>query len=275
MFKRNDQKTVERVNGDKSNIIANKLALEEKRKSEEVAGNKEYKLILGEYGDYFEKFCELAYREVKALDEWGDENTDALRKLKFECIRRIAKKHYREAFEKNSYSAEQWIKDLFSVELDFDKYQISDNAPFWMKSLFNNGLPKMFEEYSKNKHSIPIADSADLNKFSGKDFEIYISNILRQGGFNVSGTPITGDQGADIIATKNGKTHILQLKRSIGSIGNNAVQEVVAAKNYYSGDVAVVVTNSVFTSSAKKLSQRNNVLLIDKKTLSTITELLD
>lgn len=72
----------------------------------------------------------------------------------------------------------------------------------------------------------------------------------------MSGTPATGDQGADLIATKENKINVIKVKRYTGAVVNKAVQEVVAAKSYYNGDTAVVITNSTFTPSAKSLAKK-------------------
>jgi Restriction endonuclease len=66
--------------------------------------------------------------------------------------------------------------------------------------------------------------------------------------------PATGDQGADLIAKKNGRTIIIQAKCYQGTVGNKAVQEVISALAYYGGDEGWVVTNSFFTPSAKALA---------------------
>lgn len=264
----------------KENFILKELIekADKARKDEEKIITNEYKLIIKQYKNYIEKFCELAYREVKALDEWGDENSEALMKLKAECIRRIAKNLYKEAFEKNEYAAEKWLTDLYEYSYTYegDKLKtVSSDAPLWVKNLFLKDLPLAFDEYCKKKNNIPLSKTQELNDLSGKEFEIYIANLLKKAEFNVSGTPETGDQGADLIAIKNDKTYVMQLKRNLSNVGNKAIQEAVAAKSYYDGDIAVVVTNSLFTQSAKKLARKNNVLLIDKKGLPNILGFLE
>jgi HJR/Mrr/RecB family endonuclease len=102
---------------------------------------------------------------------------------------------------------------------------------------------------------------------SGVEFETLIARLLKERGFDVSGTPATGDQGADLIARKNGRTIIIQAKCYQGTVGNKAVQEVIGALAYYGGDEGWVVTNSSFTPSAKALAQKTNVKLIDGKKL--------
>jgi restriction system protein len=91
--------------------------------------------------------------------------------------------------------------------------------------------------------------------------------VPEEKGFDVSGTPVTGDQGADLIARKSGLTIVIQAKRHQGAVGNRAVQEVISALAYYGGDEGWVVTNSSFTRLAKALAQKSHIKLIDGRML--------
>jgi restriction system protein len=72
-----------------------------------------------------------------------------------------------------------------------------------------------------------------FDELSGKEFETYLARLLKQNGFeDIRGTAATGDQGADLIAKKAGRTIVVQAKRYQGSVGNKAVQEVVAAVKF-------------------------------------------
>ena len=53
---------------------------------------------------------------------------------------------------------------------------------------------------------------------------------------NIRGTPATGDQGADLIVKKDHKIIIIQAKRHKRAVCNKAVQEVIGALHFYSGD---------------------------------------
>src|SRR5438552_13300588 len=68
----------------------------------------------------------------------------------------------------------------------------------------------------------------------------------------------TGDEGADIVGERNGKTWVVQAKfRSAGQlVGPDAVSEVTVAVDRYRGEVAVVATNSGFNSAAIKQARR-------------------
>ena len=51
------------------------------------------------------------------------------------------------------------------------------------------------------------------------------------------------------------------------TVGNDAVQQVVAAKAIYSCPSAVVITNSTFTPEAEELARVHGVELVDGKLL--------
>lgn len=101
---------------------------------------------------------------------------------------------------------------------------------------------------------------------SGQDYEVYCAKRLAHEGYhNLSVTPGSGDFGADVIGyDRKGRKVCFQCKLYQSSVGVSAVQEVLAAKQYYSGDRAVVITNSTFTSAARKLAKSGNVQLIER-----------
>ena len=107
----------------------------------------------------------------------------------------------------------------------------------------------------------------DYDLMSGQEFEQAIAKIFKNMGYQVTMTPTTGDQGIDIIAVRNGIRIGIQAKCYTGKVGNSAVQEVVAGKQYYNLNRCMVVTNSVFTSAAVALAKANNVTLWDRYVL--------
>ena len=125
----------------------------------------------------------------------------------------------------------------------------------------------MFQEHHERLKSTPR--EVEFQIMSGEEFETYIGRLLRSAGYAVRGTPTTGDQGADLIANKDGRKVIIQAKRYEGAVGNKAVQEVLSAVTYYGGDEGWVVTNSTFTPSAVALAQKANVKLFDGTHLKT------
>ncbi len=74
-------------------------------------------------------------------------------------------------------------------------------------------------------------------------------------------TPVTGDQGADVILVLGGLKIVIQAKKYTGVVGNAAVQEVFAAMQFYDADYAMVVTNSRYTTAAQTLATKIGVEL--------------
>jgi restriction system protein len=89
------------------------------------------------------------------------------------------------------------------------------------------------------------------------DFEVYLTRLLKKLGFeDVTGTSATGDQGADLLAKKDGRKIAIQAKRYKGRVGNEAVQEVVGALKFYKADEGWVITSGRFTQSARAWLRR-------------------
>jgi restriction system protein len=72
----------------------------------------------------------------------------------------------------------------------------------------------------------------------------------------------TGDFGADIIARGFLMTKIVvQCKNYSKPVGVKAVQEVIAAKQYYRASRAAVAAKGTFTKQAKEMARRCGVSL--------------
>lgn len=103
---------------------------------------------------------------------------------------------------------------------------------------------------------------------NGQKFEKKCAVYLRRKGFrHVQITRGSGDQGIDILAKKGRKKYGFQCKYYQAPVGNKAVQEAYSGAKYYECDVAVVITNTTFTRSAKELAQRTDVRLWENQSL--------
>lgn len=205
--------------------------------------------------DLIANFLQIAERKISVIDDYGDENWEALPPEIDVCLKKISQRE--------------------NDQIDWQYYK-----------KFNSGLPEEYEglkselntaflEYHA-KAAIRDASTTDVHKMTGVEFETWVAKILKENGFqNVRGTPAIGDQGADIIVEKNGRNIIIQVKRHKGTVGNKAVQEVISAIQYYGGDEGWVITNSTFTPSAKALAQKSNIKLIDGKALSLIKDYIN
>ena len=92
----------------------------------------------------------------------------------------------------------------------------------------------------------------------------------------VESTPVTGDHGADLLIRVGSVRIAIQAKRYTGVVGNAAVQEIFAAKQFYDADFAMVVTTSRFTNPAKVLAEKLEVTLATESDfIQKIRRLLD
>ncbi|HWI51289.1 MAG TPA: restriction endonuclease [Symbiobacteriaceae bacterium] len=107
----------------------------------------------------------------------------------------------------------------------------------------------------------------DIDALGGFPFEDFLAKMFRTLGYDVQETKRTGDQGADLFVTRFGRKTVIQAKNYSGNVGNDAVQEVLAAKAFYGADQAMVVANRYFTPSAKELASGTGVQLVDRDQL--------
>lgn len=219
---------------------------------EKIQEDKIAQALYRKHSNLINKFFDIAYRKVTTVDQYGDENWKAFDKELMLIICKIAE---------NEGCRPDVVKSI-------------KKGYFWSAKGFDN-LKKVIEKdfrafYDKEK-AAPVRINR-IAELSGIDFENYLMNLFRASGYDVSGTPTTGDQGADIIAKKNGRKIAIQAKKHSNSVGNKAIQEVVGARTFYGCEEAWVITNSTFTRSALELAQKCDVKLIDGHALSRLDE---
>lgn len=103
------------------------------------------------------------------------------------------------------------------------------------------------------------------------EYENMCADILADGGWKTKMTSASGDQGVDIYAEKNGKSVVLQCKMYSSPVGNKAVQEAYAGMGFMGASMAIVVTNSSYTQSAKQLATSLGVLLLHHDELEDLS----
>jgi restriction system protein len=101
------------------------------------------------------------------------------------------------------------------------------------------------------------------------DYEHFCAERLKLSGWEPRVTQASGDQGADIVATKGKATLVVQCKHYRAPVGNKAVQEIAAAVRHYSADAGIVVATNGFTKSAEQLASTNGVLIISHDDLTS------
>lgn len=114
-------------------------------------------------------------------------------------------------------------------------------------------------------------DIIAIDRLSGRQFEDFLDKLLPRLGFsNTKRMPLSGDFGGDMLASKDGKTFVIQAKRLCRTVGVRAVQEAHTAKQYYGANTAMVISNRAFSLRARKLAQRCECLLVDRDALGQL-----
>lgn len=145
--------------------------------------------------------------------------------------------------------------------------QIHDKLDNYIREYKCNKKQRNFNDSLKEKSIIKTTSIDDIDLMTGPEFENFIAELFSKKGYSTTVTKASGDQGIDVIAEKNNAKIGIQVKCYSGTVGNSAIQEVVAGKSFYSCDKVMVITNSSFTSSAIDLAQANNVILWDREIL--------
>ena len=82
------------------------------------------------------------------------------------------------------------------------------------------------------------------------------------------------------MALRNGENYLFQAKQTKSLVGNEAIQEIYTAKNYYESKFnekfqLLVISNSDFSSSAETLARANHINLIKRNQLDRLISAYD
>jgi restriction system protein len=172
--------------------------------------------------------------------------------------------------------SEYFINNVIIKKPSLYNYLVDNNGYFK-----TNNLKKIFSLIDKaiavadHKHVSPNDNFVSVDEMDAIDFEKYCAALLSRDGWTAQTTNATGDQGVDIFATKEGITAVFQCKRYSQSVGNFAVQEIYAGKNFLNANVAAVVSNSGYTKSAKQLAKSTGVFLLHYSDLENFHQKLE
>ena len=158
--------------------------------------------------------------------------------------------------------------NIFYLQRLFDKFML----PYTFTEVVNLiSEANSFLELETFESKLGIQKNSRIDTtydhLDGYEFEDYVKQLFQLLGYQVVPTKLSNDQGADLILLKGNIKTVVQCKRYSSSVSNKAIQEVVAAKNHYNGDQALVVCTSDYTKSARELAKSNNVHIWDRDKL--------
>ena len=172
---------------------------------------------------------------------------------------------------------EQLEKMIGPLSRRFDEADARYQQCAAVESKLNDESAAAQAEYGRLKEVIESRlhwlRTCDWPKMTGQTFEAFLAEVFQERGYGVETTAKTGDQGVDLIISRQGTRVAVQAKGYVGHpVGNGAVQEVHAGKVFHGCQMAALVTNSRFTDSARELAERVHCVLIDGSQIPDLVE---
>ncbi|MDO8464208.1 MAG: restriction endonuclease [Gallionella sp.] len=131
-------------------------------------------------------------------------------------------------------------------------------------------LSKKQREQDAWQQRFGAAKASELDELTGVEFEEFLAGLYRAQGYAAEHTPTSGDYGADLILSKDGRRIAVQAKRYVGSVGVQAVQEALSGQAYYQCHTAWVITTGAFTTNALVLAQKSGVKMIGRSEIGNL-----
>jgi len=116
-------------------------------------------------------------------------------------------------------------------------------------------------------------DLSLIDNTTGREFEIFMVELFEKLGYSTTVTNRSKDHGCDMMLQQGEYRIAVQAKRSESELNFTSVQRALDSLKKYHAQLAIVVTNNKFISSAKQLAKIKNVALIDRKKLLDLIEL--
>ena len=160
------------------------------------------------------------------------------------------------------------------VNLRVEQYEEVKAA--YMKSQYKIEQARLQAKQSSEQERL-VAERARLRKIRDyweslrdTEFEDELAAVYRSLGFQVGGTPKTGDQGVDLILKKDGKTTVVQCKGQQARAGSPVVLSLIGARENKGADSAILACTAGFTQGARDVAKRNEVKLISARDIARI-----
>jgi hypothetical protein len=130
--------------------------------------------LLTKHRDLVGKFFEIAERKVGVLDDYGDENWDALPQEIHKCLTKIAQRE--QSIDVSKFSPKpQTYREFESLSGGYNHLAARHLATI---------LHSEFRSYHRERNTGP----QDFRPLKGGEFESYVAQRLRGAGYTVTGT---------------------------------------------------------------------------------------
>ena len=150
-------------------------------------------------------------------------------------------------------------------------------AIYWRRGIYARIRQAIRRRRAQPISNLPTQPAAARETFNNPltplGFERMCADVLTSYGWLTNLTVTSGDQGVDVLARKGRISVVIQCKLYSRPVGNDAVQQAIAGRQFTGATHAAVVSNQPYTRSAKELAARDYVLLLSPDDLSRADDL--
>ncbi len=151
----------------------------------------------------------------------------------------------------------------------FHKRQlVKSHVAFWVE-MYKEDVAA-YERWAREaENARQEAERAEIRKrhdywMSLKDVELEreLAQLYKRLGYQVSTTPVSGDDGVDLFLEKEGKTTVLQSKGYKGRVSPEIVRALYGSMVHFKADAAILVCTGGFTSSVRRFVRDKPINLV-------------
>lgn len=137
-------------------------------------------------------------------------------------------------------------------------------------------VEELFDRFLSEDEGPRTWDWDDLYEIDDEnEFENLLADLWAEMGYDTRRTRATGDDGADVVAVKNGivrsniQKMVIEAKYRTGenTVGSGVVRGMPGAEKMHDADMSIVVTSNIFTADAKRTAEKLDVELVNGKEL--------
>lgn len=109
---------------------------------------------------------------------------------------------------------------------------------------------------------------------SGRDFETEMARLYKLAGYTVETTPVSGDQGADLLLRKDGELIVVQCKRQDKPVGPHIVRDLYGTMHHFQASRASLDATGGFTKAVRQYVRGKPIELHDLDYILSMQERL-
>ena len=109
-------------------------------------------------------------------------------------------------------------------------------------------------------------------RLGGIEFERELGNLYRAIGYHVQSTPVSGDQGVDLILRKNGQTTVVQCKAQKRPASPAVIRDLYGSMHHFKADNAILACTGGFSDNVIEFARDKPIKLISARDIARMAE---